>query len=156
MDDLRYSAENIWVRIDDGDQAYIGITEEGLFEHEDVTDVRIASEGDVFSKDEGIGRLKTTKPSVIRIYAPVSGEVLEVNEEILDTPEMVSEDPYDEGWLLRIELSNMTEFDDLMDREEYENYLGEDLPKDDDEDVEDVEDEDDEVYDEDEDFVEEL
>jgi glycine cleavage system H protein len=127
LDDARYSPEHIWVRITEDNQALVGLTEEALDEQEDIKKLKLASEGDEFAKDEPFGRLTTTRPSVLRLYAPVSGEVIEVNEEILDAPEMILEDPYEEGWLIRIEISSMSEFDDLMTREEYEEFLSDDI-----------------------------
>jgi glycine cleavage system H protein len=144
LEDYRFSAEHMWVRVDEDQQAFIGLTEEALQDKDEVTRLRLPAEGEEFTKDEPFGRL-TAKRTVIRLFAPISGEVVEVNEEVLDAPEMVLEDPYEEGWLLRVDIIDMAEVDELMSREEYEDYLSEDFPDED----EDIESEEEEEYDED-------
>lgn len=150
QDELRYSTEHLWVRIEEDQRATIGLTEDAFQDGEEITKIRLLAEGDEIIKDETFGRLTTSRPAVIRLYAPVNGEILEVNEDILDAPEMILEDPYEEGWLLRVEITNMTEYDDLMTRDEYDDFVGEaedeldedDLDEEDlDEDDEDEEDE---------------
>ncbi|MBF0528816.1 MAG: glycine cleavage system protein H [Deltaproteobacteria bacterium] len=145
QEDIRFSPEHIWVRLEDDNQATIGVTEETIKEREEITKIRLASEGDEFIKDETFGRITTSKPTVIRLYAPVSGEVLEVNEDVLDAPETLLEDPYEEGWLLRVELSNSAEYDNLMTQDEYQDFLDENY------DDEDEDDEDDDLDDRDDD-----
>ncbi|MEW5724815.1 MAG: glycine cleavage system protein H [Thermodesulfobacteriota bacterium] len=148
LDELRYSPEHIWVRLEDDQQAVIGLSEWAFSEPTTITKVRLISEGEEMVKDEPFGRLTTSKPNLIRLYAPFSGEVLEQNSEMLDAPEVILEDPYEEGWLLRVEITNMAEYDDLMTFEEYEDYLDEGLEDEEDElegeDLDEDEDEDDE------------
>jgi glycine cleavage system H protein len=129
------------VRLEEDNVVTIGLTEEALTSRDEITKVRLPGEGDEYLKDETFGRLTTSRPAVFRLYAPVSGEVIEVNEDIIDAPDQIVDDAYEEGWLIRLELSNTAEYDDLMTRTEYEAYLEEDFAGDE-EDLEDIEDED--------------
>ncbi len=135
---LRFSPEHIWVRLNDDQQVTIGLAEEAFEDQEEIAKVRLPMEGEEFIKDETFGRVTTSRPAILRLYAPVSGEVVEVNEDLLDAPEMILEDPYEEGWLMRIEISNLSEYDDLMTEEEYGDFLGI-IPPDDDPDLDDEE-----------------
>lgn len=152
QDQMRFSTEHLWVRIDDDDRATVGVTEEAFQDLDDVTKIRLSSEGDDLIKDEAFGRLTTRSRKVMRLYAPVSGEIVEMNEDVIDYPEMILEDPFEEGWLVRVELSNMNEFDDLMTRDEYDDYLSDDTTEDDEEDLDEEEDSDDEEEDEEEEY----
>ena len=154
---LRYSAERLWVRLEEDSQATIGLTDEALEDYDELTKIRLPAEGDEFSKDEPFGRLSVGSGTGLRLLSPLSGEVMAVNEDIVDAPEAILEDPYEEGWLIRLELSNMSEFDDLMTREEYDEFIDEefgddiddDEEYDDDEEGYDEEDDDDYYYDDD-------
>lgn len=140
---LRYSAERLWVRLEDDNQATIGLTDEALEDFEEVTKIRLPAEGDEFSKDEAFGRLSVGSGTGLRLLSPLSGEVMAVNDDIIDAPEAILEDPYEEGWLIRLELNSLSEYDDLMTREEYDEFLEEEYGDDDmDDDYEDDEDED--------------
>jgi glycine cleavage system H protein len=153
---LRYSAEKLWIRLEDDNQATIGLTDEALEDYDELTSIRLPAEGDEFSKDEPFGRLSVGAGTGLRLLAPVSGEVVAVNEDIVDTPEAILEDPYEEGWLIRLDLTSMSEYDDLMTRDEYDEFIDEEFGDDglDDSDDDDDEDEDDEDYDEDDDYEE--
>ena len=145
LDDLRYSAEHMWVRIEDDDRAAtVGLTEEMFEGNDDINRLRLPIEGADLVKDQTFGRLTTDKPAVLRLYAPLSGQVTEINEDLLEAPEMILEDPYEEGWLIRLDILNIAEYDDLMTRDEYEDFIGgEDFLEDEDElDEEDIEDDD--------------
>jgi glycine cleavage system H protein len=139
--ETRYSPEHLWVRIDEDSQATIGLSEEALQDGEEIVKVRLPSEGDEIIKEESVGRLTTSRPAVFRIYAPVTGEVVDVNDDIIDAPEMILEDPYEEGWLIRVEMSSITDFDELMTRDEYEDYIADSLGDLDDLDDDEIEDE---------------
>ena len=151
---LRYSAERLWVRLEDDNQATIGLTEEALEDFDELTKIRLPAEGDEFSKDEPFGRLFSGGNGIgLRLLSPLSGEVLAVNDDIIDTPEAILEDPYEEGWLIRLELNSMNEFDELMTREEYDEYINEEYGEDsldDDDDDDDDDDEGDDDFEEDE------
>ena len=119
--DLRYHPEHDWVRVD-GDEAVLGITwyaQDALGEvvYFDPPDV-----GSAVTKDSPYGELESVK-AVSDIIAPVSGEVLAVNDTVRNTPETVNGDPYDAGWLVRVRLTNPSELDTLMDVEAYKSYL---------------------------------
>ena len=151
---LRYSAERIWVRLEDNNQVAIGLTEEALEDYDELTKIRLPAEGDELSKDEVFGRLSVGSGVGLRLLSPLSGEVVAINEDIVDAPEAILEDPYEEGWLIRLEVSSMSEFDDLMTRDEYDEFIdaefGDDGLDEDDE-TEDYADEEDD-YDEDDDY----
>jgi len=151
---LRYSAERLWIRLEDDNQATIGLTDEALEEFDELTKIRLPAEGDEFSKDEPFGRLSVGSGTGLRLLAPLSGEVVAINEDIVDAPEAILEDPYEEGWLIRMELNSMSEYDDLMTREEYDEFIDEEFGDDsldDEDDDEDYDDDelDDEDYDDD-------
>ena len=122
---LRYSAERLWVRLEDDNQATIGLTDEALEDYEELTKIRLPAEGDEFAKDEPFGRLFGSGATGLRLLAPLSGEVVAINEDIVDAPEAILEDPYEEGWLIRIEINAMSEYDELMTREEYDEFIDE-------------------------------
>lgn len=151
-DDLRYSPEHMWVRMDDGQQVTVGLCEEFLADRVLIRKLHLVSEGDDVAKDDVFGRLTTTGSGVFRLYSPVSGEVVEVNEDAVESPDVIIEDPYQDGWLIRVDLSNLADFDDLMTRDEYDEFLeGDGIEVDDDEelgdvDLDDEDDEDDEEY----------
>ncbi len=151
---LRYSPERLWVRLEDDNQVTIGLTDEALEDYDELTKIRLPAEGDEFSKDEPFGRLSVGSGTGLRLLSPVSGEVVAINEDIVDAPEAILEDPYEEGWLIRMDLNSMSEYDDLMTREEYDDFIDEeygDEADDDDEDDDDLDDEEEDAYDEDDD-----
>jgi glycine cleavage system H protein len=142
----------MWVRLDDDNHVTIGLTEEALRDYEEVTKIRLPSEGDDFSKDDPMGRMSVGRGSGLRLLAPVSGEILAVNEDVVDAPEEIMEDPYEAGWLVRMSINSMNEFDNLMTREEYDDFILDDYDDDDDDDDADDDDDDfDDDEDEDED-----
>lgn len=142
---LRYSAEKLWVRLEDDNQATIGLTDEALEDYDELTKIRLPAEGDEFSKDEPFGRLFGGSGTGLRLLAPVSGEVVAINDDIVDAPEAILEDPYEEGWLIRVDLNSTSEYDELMTREEYDEFIDEEFGDDsleDDEDDDEYDDED--------------
>ena len=120
---LRYSAEKLWVRLEDDNQVTIGLTDEALEDYDELTKIRLPAEGDELAKDETFGRLSVGSGVGLRLLSPLSGEVVAVNEDIVDAPEAILEDPYEEGWLIRLEASSMSEYDDLMTRDEYDEFI---------------------------------
>jgi glycine cleavage system H protein len=122
-DDLLYNAEHDWARID-GDEATLGITwfaQDALGElvHYEAPDV-----GSTVAKDSSYGEVESVK-AVSDLISPLSGEVLEVNEKVVDAPETVNEDPYGDGWLIRIRLSSADEQGQLLSLEDYKKVLAE-------------------------------
>jgi glycine cleavage system H protein len=121
--DLKYSREHEWVRVE-GNLVTIGITDYAQEELGDIVNVELPDEGDEIHKDEAFGAVESVKASS-EVFSPVSGKIVEVNEPLLDAPEMINEDPYDEGWMVKVELSDSSELDDLMDAAGYEQYIKE-------------------------------
>ena len=143
---LKYSKEHEWVLVE-GTSATIGITEYAQEELGDIVFVELPEVGEKIVKDDPFGAVESVK-AVSDIYAPVSGEVMEVNEILPDNPETINDDPYGDGWMVRVELSDIDDLKDLMDADEYAEYVAQQKE---DEDEEDEDEEDDEEEDEDED-----
>ena len=121
--DLKYSREHEWIRVE-GNVVTIGITDYAQEELGDIVNVELPDEGDEIHKDEAFGAVESVKASS-EVFSPVSGKIVEVNEPLLDAPEMINEDPYDEGWMVKIELSDSSELNELMDAAGYEQYIQE-------------------------------
>ena len=150
---LRYSAERLWIRLEEDNQVTIGLTDEALEDYDELTKIRLPAEGDEFSKDESFGRLSAGRGVGLRLLSPLGGEVVAVNEDIVDAPEAILEDPYEEGWLIRLEIASMSEYDDLMTRDEYDEFIDEEFGDDGpDEDESEDYDDDEEEYDDDDDY----
>jgi glycine cleavage system H protein len=122
-DDLRYHPEHDWARID-GDEATLGITWFAQDALGELVHYEAPAVGATVTKDAEYGEVESVK-AVSGIVAPLSGEVLEVNERAVDEPEIVNEDPYGEGWLVRILMSEPSEVDALMDVEAYKAHAAE-------------------------------
>jgi glycine cleavage system H protein len=120
-DDLRYHPEHDWARID-GDVATFGVTWYAQDQLGEVVFFDPPQIGSTITKDQPYAEVESVK-AVSDVTAPLSGEVLEVNDGLADTPESINEDPYGEGWLVRVRLSDPSEVDDLLDRESYEATL---------------------------------
>lgn len=118
-DELRYSAEHEWAnRLDDGSRVRIGITDYAQDALGDVVYVDLPEVGTAVGAGDAVGELESTK-SVSDMYAPVSGSVVAINEALTDNPALLNEDPYGEGWLCEIEMSNAAELDAMMDAAAY-------------------------------------
>ena len=122
-DDLRYHTEHDWARID-GEEATVGITWFAQDALGELVHFEPPEQGSTISKDSPYGEIESVK-AVSDVIAPLSGEVLEVNGKVVDEPETVNEDPYGEGWLVRIRLSDPSETDGLLDVEAYKSSLAE-------------------------------
>jgi glycine cleavage system H protein len=120
-DDLRYHPEHDWARVE-SDEAVMGITWYAQDALGEVVHYEPPEVGREIAKDRGYGEVESVK-AVSDVIAPLSGEVLEVNERVVDAPELVNEDPYGEGWLVRIRLSDPSEVDELLDAEAYQKLL---------------------------------
>jgi glycine cleavage system H protein len=120
-DDLRYHPEHDWARIE-GDTATFGITWYAQDQLGEVVFVDPPEIGATVTKDEPYAEIESVK-AVSDVVAPLSGEIVEANEVLGDAPEKINEDPYGEGWLVKIRLSDPSEADDLLDRETYEGSL---------------------------------
>ena len=116
-DDLRYSKEHEWVRVEDG-RATIGITSFAADELGDIVFIELPEPGSTLSQFGTFGVVESVK-AVSDLFAPVSGEVAEVNEKLRDTPELLNSDPFGEGWIARVTLTDAAELDNLMDAAAY-------------------------------------
>ena len=119
--DLKYTKDHEWIRVD-GDVAYVGITDYAQGELGEIVFVDIMTEGEVVAKEEVFGTIEAVK-TVSDLFMPVSGEVIEANAELDDKPELVNEDVYGNGWLIKISVSDPSELDELMSAAEYEQMI---------------------------------
>lgn len=122
--DIRFSRNHVWVRMDDDSQATIGLTDYLQDKLGEIYALRLPEEGEEFVKDETFSVVEA-KGGRRELKAPISGEVLEVNYEAVEVPEIVNEDPLAEGWLLKVEMTSGQEFDELFTEEEYQDHLSE-------------------------------
>ena len=146
---LKYSKEHEWVLVE-GTSATIGITEYAQEELGDIVFVELPEVGEKIVKDDPFGAVESVK-AVSDIYAPVSGEVTETNEILPDNPETINDDPYGDGWMVRVELSDIDDLKDLMDADEYAEYVAQQKQDDDDEEDDDENEDDNEEDDDDKD-----
>ncbi len=120
--ELKYTPEHEWIR-DNGDgTATVGITDFAQSELGDIVFVEIDENDDEIAKDETFGTIEAVK-TVSDLYMPVSGVVTEINSNLEDNPETVNDDPYGDGWLVKIKMSNPSELDDLMDADAYQEII---------------------------------
>ncbi len=119
--DLKYTRDHEWARVD-GNQATVGITAFAVEQLGDITQVDLPKEGETLRKGDAFGTVESVK-AVSDLFAPLSGKVLKVNSPLADTPEAVQDDPYDEGWMVQIELSSPAEVQDLLSAEQYQEFL---------------------------------
>ncbi|MBM4316511.1 MAG: glycine cleavage system protein GcvH [Deltaproteobacteria bacterium] len=120
---LKYTKEHEWVLLEEN-VATIGITDFAQESLGDITYVQLPKEGESVQKNDSFGVVESVK-AVSDLYAPVSGRVVEVNQPLLEAPELINEDPYQEGWMLKIELANDADVEDLMSADEYKDYVEE-------------------------------
>jgi len=119
--DLLYSEEHEWIKKEDG-KVRIGITSFAQSELGDIVFVELPEEGDEIEVDEPFGSVESVK-TVSELYAPLSGKVVEVNEELEDNPEYVNESPYEKAWMVVVEPSDESEIDDLLSDEQYQEFI---------------------------------
>lgn len=120
--ELKYTKDHEWAKID-GDIALIGITDFAQGELGDIIFVEFPSVGQTLKKDDPFGTIEAVK-TVADLFAPLSGEVVEINEALEDAPESVNSDPYGEGWIVKIKLSDLDELDSLMSADDYKQISG--------------------------------
>lgn len=116
-----YSREHEWVRVQD-DVCVLGITEFAQQELGEVVFVELPEAGQVFDANDELGTIESVK-AVAEVFTPVAGEIVEVNEAVVDDPELLNEDPHVEGWLVKIRFSSAADLKSLMNAEEYEEYV---------------------------------
>ena len=120
---LKYSKTHEWVRLE-GDVAVIGITDHAQSELGDITYLDLPESGRVLQHDEQFGEVESVK-AVSELFSPVSGEVVETNTDISDTTEVVNQDPFGKGWLIKVRLANPSELASLMDAADYKKFADE-------------------------------
>jgi glycine cleavage system H protein len=119
-DDLHYSKDHEWVRVE-GNIAVVGITDYAQDSLGDVVYIELPKVGDEFAANESFGSVESVK-AVSEVFSPVSGEVVGINETLNDEPEKVNQDPYGQGWMIRVQMSNPGEVDSLLTAAEYEDF----------------------------------
>ena len=120
LDDLHYSKDHEWVRVD-GNVAVVGITDYAQDSLGDVVYVELPKPGEKFAANESFGSVESVK-AVSEVFCPVSGEIVGVNDSLNDAPEKVNEDPYGEGWMIRVAMSYPGEVDSMLTAAEYEDF----------------------------------
>lgn len=123
--DLKYTEEHEWVHVsDDGTEALVGITDYAQKELGDIVYVEMPQEGDHLTQMESFGTIEAVK-TVADLFAPLSGEVLEVNATLQDQPTLVNSSPYEDGWILRMKIGNPKEIEALLSHEDYRERTAE-------------------------------
>ena len=120
---VKYTKERVWIRLE-GDVAYVGITDYAQEQLGDIVFVDIPTEGETLAADEVFGTIEVVK-TISDLFLPVTGEILEQNEALADQPELVNQDPYGEGWLIKIKPTADADFDSLLDAEAYKALINE-------------------------------
>lgn len=121
-DNLKYSSDHEWVRVE-GSEAYIGISDFAQSELGEIVYVDVTSEGETIAKGDIFGSIEAVK-TVSDLMMPLGGEVLEVNPQLEDAPELVNKDPYGEGWIIKVALTSEDEVNELMSAQEYKDLIG--------------------------------
>ena len=121
--DLLYTSEDEWVRVE-GDTAVIGITDYAQDSLSDIVFVELPDSGDTFGADDIFGTVESVKAAA-DLYMPIDGEVLETNEELLDTPEIINSSPYEDGWMIKIKIQDSSQLGGLMSPEDYKAHCDE-------------------------------
>ena len=120
---VKYTKEHEWIRLED-DVAYVGITDYAQEQLGDIVFVDIPTEGETLAADEVFGTIEVVK-TISDLFLPVTGEILEQNEALADQPELVNQDPYGEGWLIKIKPAADADFDSLLDAEAHKALINE-------------------------------
>ena len=119
--DVKYTKDHEWLRVD-GNEAYVGITHFAQSELGDIVFIDVDSEGESLEKEEVFGSVEAVK-TVSDLFMPIAGEVLEFNEALETEPELVNSDPYGEGWMIKVKISDISELENLMSDEAYSNLI---------------------------------
>ena len=120
--DLKYTKDHEWLKVE-GDTITIGITDFAQGELGDIVYVEVETEGESLAKEEVFGTVEAVK-TVSDLFMPVSGEVIEFNEAIESAPESVNNDPYGDGWMIKVKLSDASELDELLNADQYTEIIG--------------------------------
>jgi glycine cleavage system H protein len=120
-DNIKYTKDHEWLKIE-GNEAIIGITDFAQNELGDIVFIEVETEGETLDKEEAFGTIEAVK-TVSDMFMPISGEVIEFNPKLEDKPELINQDPYGEGWIIKINITNTDEIDDLLSAEEYKEII---------------------------------
>lgn len=121
--ELRYTKEHEWIKIESGNIAVVGITDFAQSELGDIVYIEVETVDQSLTADEIFGTIEAVK-TVSDLFLPVSGKIIEFNEGLNDAPEQVNNDPYNEGWLIKMEVDNIADIDNLLDSETYKELIG--------------------------------
>lgn len=121
-DDRKYTQEHEWIQVD-GDTATVGVTDYAANELGDIVFVELPQPGDEFSQGDTAGTIESVK-AVADLYLPVSGEIIAINDAVVDSPELVNSSPLDDGWLVKVKLGDPAELDTLLDAAAYQELIG--------------------------------
>jgi glycine cleavage system H protein len=128
VSEIKFTKEHEWIRIEkkeeDEELAIIGISEFAQEQLGDIVSIELPKVGGIFRQGQTIAIVDSVKASS-DIYTPISGKIIEVNEELIEKPERINQSPYDSGWITKIKPSNNEEFENLMTKEKYDRYIGE-------------------------------
>ena len=119
---LKYSTDHEWVRVE-GNEAFIGITDFAQSELGEIVYVDVTSDGETLAKNDVFGSIEAVK-TVSDLVMPIGGTITEVNSQLEDAPELVNKEPYGNGWIIKVEVENSEEVDNLMSAEEYQAFIG--------------------------------
>jgi glycine cleavage system H protein len=119
--DVKYTKDHEWLRID-GNEAFVGITHFAQSELGDIVFIDVDTEGESLEKEEVFGSVEAVK-TVSDLFMPINGEVLEFNTNLEDNPELINSDPYGEGWIIRVSVSNADELEELLNSEDYKKLV---------------------------------
>jgi glycine cleavage system H protein len=120
--ELKYTKDHEWIRIE-GDQIVIGVTDFAQKELGDIVYVDVDTEGDTVEKEEVFGSVEAVK-TVSDLFMPITGEVIAFNEALEDAPELVNNDPYGDGWMIKVAIADASQLDDLLSADEYKDLVG--------------------------------
>lgn len=121
-ENLKYTKDHEWVKID-GNIAFVGITDFAQHELGDIVFIEIETVDEIIDKEEIFGTIEAVK-TVSDLFMPLSGKIIEKNADLDNYPEIVNSDPYNNGWLIKVEFSNISEYDDLLNSDEYQKHIG--------------------------------
>lgn len=126
LEDLLYTEEHIWIKPDDRqEKAIIGLTDYGQKRTGAILSVDIPETGDEFVETDCFATVENSQGKVTELFCPISGKVLSANDQLIDSPNLINDDPYDDGWLIVLKVFQPEEIDDLMTPDEYDKYVEE-------------------------------
>jgi len=122
-ENLKYTKEHEWIRLEDDQIGVVGITDYAQSELGDIVYVELPPIGKTVKQLESFGTIEAVK-AVSDLFSPVSGEVIEVNEKLKDSPDLINKDPYGEGWIIKVKIKDLKELDNLLSAEDYRKLIG--------------------------------